>query len=58
MKYAKSLKRFVVIHKTAISVTGTVAVCMYLNHLALKDHNNFLKDHDLYNEFYNIVQTD
>lgn len=51
---ADKTKKFVVKHKTALAVTGTVVICLYLNHLSLKDHNNFLKDHDLFNTFYEI----
>ena len=47
-----SAKKFVNRHKVAIAVTGTAASCLYLNRLALKQHNDFLKEHDLYDAFY------
>lgn len=45
-------KNFVVKHKTAIAVTTTAAACLVLNHMALKQHNEFLKEKGLYDEFY------
>lgn len=39
-------------HKVGIAVTATAAVCVALNRLALKDHDNFLKEKGLYDEFY------
>lgn len=45
-------KKFVVEHKTAIAVTATAAICIAVNRVALKQHNDFLRDHDLYDEFY------
>jgi len=47
-----SAKKFVAKHKVAIAITGTAAVCLYLNRLALTQHNDFLKEHDLYEAFY------
>lgn len=51
-KTALTAKNFVVRHKTAITVVGTAAACLYLNRLALKQHNEFLKEKGLYEEFY------
>lgn len=47
-----STKKFVVKHKVAIAVTGTAVICLSLNRLALAQHNDFLKEHDLYEAFY------
>jgi hypothetical protein len=47
-----SAKNFVARHKVAFAVTGTAASCLYLNRLALKQHNDFLKEHGLYDAFY------
>lgn len=46
-------KQFVIDHKVAIAVTATTVVCLALNKMALKDHDNFLKENDLYDAFYN-----
>lgn len=48
-----STKKFVARHKTAIAVTATAAICLTLNRVALKQHDDFLKEHDLYETFYN-----
>jgi hypothetical protein len=48
---AAAAKKFVVRHKTAVAV-ATASVCVALNRVALKQHNDFLKEHDLYDEFY------
>ena len=45
-------KKFVARHKVAIAITGTALTCLAINRLALKDHNNFLKEHDLYDLLY------
>jgi len=39
-------------HKVVIAVTATAAVCFAINRRAIKQHNEFLKEHDLYEEFY------
>lgn len=44
--------KFVRRHKTAIAVTATATICLALNRIALKQHDEFLKEHDLYDEFY------
>ena len=48
----KSAKEFVLRHRVAIAVTGTAATGLYLNQLAMKQHNEFLKEKGLYEEFY------
>jgi hypothetical protein len=57
MKYVIKTKNFVVDHKTAILVYGlllttTAAVVM---RGGLAQHNAFLKEHGLYEEFYSLV---
>ena len=47
-----SAKKFVAKHKVAIAITGTALACLYLNRLALAQHTDFLKEHDLYEAFY------
>jgi hypothetical protein len=49
---AAAAKKFVVRHKTAVAVVATASVCVALNRVALQQHNDFLKEHDLYDEFY------
>lgn len=46
------VRDFVNRHKVAIAVTATAATCLVLNRIALKQHDEFLKEHDLYDEFY------
>jgi hypothetical protein len=53
MNKIRATKKFVTDHKVAIAVTLTAALCLKLNKMALKDHDNFLKEHDLYDTFYN-----
>lgn len=52
MNKLQTLKKFAVNNKTAIAVGVTVALCIGINRLALKQHNDFLKAHDLFDEFY------
>lgn len=49
---AASTKKFVEDHKVAIAVTLTAAICLKLNRVALKDHDNFLEEHGLLEKFY------
>jgi hypothetical protein len=49
-----STKRFVNRHRVAIAMTGTALACLYLNRLALEQHNDFLKENGLYDAFYNF----
>lgn len=51
-KATASTKNFVVRHKTAVAVTATVLVLQACNRAALNQHNEFLKEHDLYEKFY------
>ena len=53
-KATASTKKFVADHKVAIAVTATAATCLWINRLALKQHNDFLKEHDLYDSFYEL----
>jgi hypothetical protein len=47
-----SLKKFVVRHKVPFAVVATVLTYHYINVQGLKQHNDFLKEHNLYTEFY------
>lgn len=48
----QKFKHFVEKHKVAIAVVSTAGTCLWLNRVALKQHDEFLKEKDLYNEFY------
>lgn len=52
-KTLSSTKTYVYDHRVALSVMATAASCLYLNHLALRDHDAFLKEKGLFDEFYN-----
>jgi hypothetical protein len=45
-------KKFVVKHQVAIAVVATAVVCMTITRAGLKQHNEFLKEHGLYDAFY------
>lgn len=45
-------KKFVADHKTALTVAATTAVCFAVHRVAINQHDDFLKEHDLYEEFY------
>ena len=51
-KAVASTKKFVYRHRVAIAVTITTAICLKLQAEVVEDHNNFLKEHDLYEKFY------
>lgn len=55
---AASAKNVVVRHKTKIAVTAavvaTATVSIALNRSAIKQHDDFLKEHDLYDKFYAV----
>jgi hypothetical protein len=51
-KTAVSTKNFVVRHKTVVAVAVTATVLTAINHKALDQHNEFLKEHDLYDAFH------
>lgn len=46
------VKAFVQKHKVAIAVVTTATTMAVLNRMALKQHNDFLKEKGLYEEFY------
>lgn len=49
---ARSTKNFVKKHRVAIAVTATVTTMVALNRKALQQHDEFLKEKGLYEEFY------
>jgi hypothetical protein len=51
-KATNSTKEFVKKHRVAIAVVVTSACWLKINHIALAQHNEFLKEKGLYEEFY------
>ena len=51
-----TVKSFVARHKIALSVTttmvATATVCIMMNQSAIKQHNDFLTEKGLFDEFY------
>lgn len=47
-----STKNFVKKHRVAIAVVVTAATCLTINRYALKQHDAFLKEKGLFDEFY------
>ncbi len=52
-KAAISTKKFVHDHRVAIAITVTTVICLKLNKVSLRDHDNFLTERGLIDEFYN-----
>lgn len=46
------VKNFVNRHRVGIAVTTTAAICLVLNRVALKQHDEFLAEKGLLDEFY------
>lgn len=47
-----AVKNFVMEHKTTVAVLATATLGLALNRAALNSHNEFLKEHDLYDSYY------
>ncbi len=49
-------KTFIQKHKTAITIVATATIttvaCAALAHVGIQQHDEFLKEHDLYDTFY------
>lgn len=45
-------KKFVARHKTALAVTATAAIAVVVHTKVVGQHNDFLKEHGLYETFY------
>ena len=56
MNKIKSAGRFVYKHRTAIAVVTTATLCLAIQIRASSEWNEFLKDHDLLEEFYNFEE--
>jgi hypothetical protein len=50
--FANRAKNFIERHKVAIAVGATAAVTLWIHRIALKQHEEFLAEHDLLDEFY------
>lgn len=46
------VKNFVDRHKVSITMVATSTAWIAINRVALKQHDEFLKEHGLYEEFY------
>lgn len=57
-KATTSTKNFVKKHRVAIAVVTTAIACGAINRLALKQHDDFLKEKGLYEEFYTSPEED
>jgi len=59
-KTTNRLKTFVTAHKTAIAVTvavvATTAAATLINKAAFQQHDNFLTEKGLFEEFYGITE--
>ncbi len=49
---ARKAKNFVVRHKTGLAVAATAGICLALNRVALKQHDEFLAEKGLLEEYY------
>lgn len=53
---ANRMTEFVADHKVGLTVAATTLVFVKLNKMALRDHDNFLKEHGLYEKFYTVTE--
>jgi hypothetical protein len=51
-KIASAAKKFVVANKVELAVATTLAVCVVVHCRIIKEHNDFLKEHDLFDAYY------
>lgn len=49
------VKTFLVRHKTKIAVAATAVTCLAVNRLSHASKDEFLKEHDLYDEYYTVT---
>jgi hypothetical protein len=54
----RSVKDHVSRHRFAYGLGAGLSVGIYLNRVALAQHTEFLKEHNLYDEFYAIGMED
>lgn len=53
-----STRNFVVKHKTAIAVAATAATCIAVHVAVVKDYNEFLKEHNLFDKYFRMDELD
>jgi hypothetical protein len=46
------VKNFVTRHKVGVAIISTAGICLTLNRVALRDHDEFLAQKGLLDEFY------
>lgn len=46
------VKRFIDRHKVGLAVTATAIAGAVVTRVAVRQHDEFLKEHDLYDKFY------
>ena len=46
------VRNFVAKHRVAIAITATFVLTASLNRKAIQQHNDFLKEHNLFEAFY------
>lgn len=52
----RTAKKFVSDHRVALAVTATVIVCGTLQYRNAKVMNGFLKEHNLFDEYYKMEE--
>jgi hypothetical protein len=58
MNKIATAKKFVARHRVAIAVTATTIVLTAVHMRIVDDTNEFLKEHDLFDEFYAMNEED
>lgn len=49
---ASGVKNFISRHRVGVAVVTTAGACLWLNRVALRDHDAFLAEKGLLDEFY------
>jgi hypothetical protein len=57
-KTVASTKKFIYTHRVAIAVTLTTALCLKMHTDTISDHNDFLKEHDLFETYYHMNEVE
>ena len=55
-KKTDSVKKFVAKHRVAIAVTATATLAAVAHIAIIKQHNDFLEEHDLLDEYYKFEE--
>ena len=51
----RRIRNFIEKHKVAIAVVTTAAAGVVVNRMVLKQHDEFLREHDLYDAYYTVT---